>query len=123
MKNKKSELYTLQRFYHEAKALAEKYKIDDYYKHFLLDVSFNIKERIKSEISGTIVDFTIVYGERDYNDKRTYHFGSSPHHCLSDFEQTLRQHSGMQLIDSVAVELQLEIINITKQTNGNNKNS
>jgi len=95
----KTETYTLQRLYHEAQALIEKYQaVEDDKK---LRVQFQIEE-VKNVAK---LNVWISYSDERYN-KYTAGSGLTPTHALNDFEDELQKLSGKKLIERVALEIE-----------------
>ena len=94
------ELYTLQRFYHEAKALLEKYNFTSDEKE--LRVDFSIEERngvpnLKFWISYQNIKSSTMSGPVGW--------GQTPTNTLKEFEEQLQKATGRFLIERVAVEI------------------
>lgn len=102
-----SEMYTLNRFYFEAKALLEKYNvcIDDY----KLETSFEIEEEDKNGLP--VIKFTIMYKPKSYSSDAPWiatYAMSTPVKAMSEFEFKLQEYSGKTLIERVCVEVPKE---------------
>lgn len=93
--------YTLNRFYFEARAIIEKY--DFHRPDYELRVSFEIKER-KNKVFGLNCVICYSHHKHDRDNESFYGFGVTPAICLSSFEETLREKSGMALVENIEVE-------------------
>ncbi|HRH59644.1 MAG TPA: hypothetical protein PL045_03695 [Chitinophagaceae bacterium] len=94
------ENYTLNRFYHEAKALLEKYNAVK--EEFRLSVGFDIKE---SNRQFPILQCEICYD----NGKGNYEyliFSSTPEACLNVFEKELIIATGTVLKEKVSADFE-----------------
>lgn len=99
------EHYTLNRFYHETKALLEKYHVQDK-ENYELNVKIAIEER--PQHTHPLLDCCVMFSPRDYNcrEPRFGGFGSTPTLALNSLEEDLMCKTGAPIIDSVAVELE-----------------
>jgi hypothetical protein len=99
------EHYTLNRFYHEAKALLEKYHVQDK-EDYELNVKIGIEER--PQHTHPLLECCVFFCPRDYKSKEPSFngFGNTPTHALDNLEETLMRETGTPIIDSVAVELE-----------------
>lgn len=94
----KTETYTLQRLYHEANALIEKYNFKD--PDLKLDVNFQIKE----ENTVPTLEVRIWYKDNSYN-KGVSAWAPTCAGALNEFEEKLQQATGIKLSERVAVEV------------------
>lgn len=101
------ETYTLQRFYHEAKALIEKHNAVD--NDFCLEVQFQIEE---SDLIGNVqaprLKCAIYYRDRkrsSSHNKEHWISEFSPAHALARFEEELAEKKGELMKERVAIEL------------------
>lgn len=100
------ENYTLNRFYHEAKALIEKHDCVDDEKRVV--VHFGIEEPSSNKIP--YLKCMISYqGRNDYR-KDIYGFGNTPSYALEDFEKILQEQKGIMLKEKVSVDITDDLI-------------
>ena len=100
--------YTLNRLYHEGKALIEKYNLSDLLQDgYEYRVGFDIRER---ENKIPILSCSIIYDHKDYSSKRTSYvaFANTPAGCLNEFEEKLIKITGIVLLENVSVEINNE---------------
>jgi hypothetical protein len=101
------ENYTLNRFYHEAKAILEKYHIqgkEDY--EFSVDFGISENKLLKQP---TLV-CRVHYWSEKYNSEQPHYsgYGYSPILALNSFEVNIRKQNGFILCDNVSVEIENE---------------
>lgn len=94
----KTETYTLQRLYHEAKSLIEKYNFNK--SDLKLEVNFQIEEK------NTVptLEVRIWYKDNSYN-KGVSAWAPTCSGALNEFEQKLQEATGIKLAERVAVEV------------------
>jgi hypothetical protein len=99
-------LYTLQRFYFEAKALLEKYGINkDGYR---LEVEFEIEE--KDPLGAPRLECYIRYRQESYNGNWiTSGISTTPAHALNTFEQALQEEVGIKILEKVSLQEECSI--------------
>jgi hypothetical protein len=96
--------YTLNRFYHEAKAILEKYNIGGK-EGYEFEVSFKIEEEVAS--TQPTLNCRICYGPRKYDsiEPSYYGFGCTPAICLNEFDETVKKKTGTPILEAVSAEI------------------
>lgn len=100
--SKKELVYTIQRLYHEGKALLEKYQIHN--PDYKLSVSFTLSQEGDGHPKLTI--YLRYDSDRVLSNTEPYFgFGFTPSIALNCFEEDLQKKSGKTLIERLGTEV------------------
>lgn len=99
------ENYTLQRFYHEAKAIVEKYNLN-FEEEYEFYVEFKLEETTRC--NHPLMKCIIHFSPKRYESRGTsfYSYCCTPAAALSSFEEDIKEKTGSPIRERVSVEIE-----------------